>query len=350
MRELLVPFIIGTLAVVLMFQANILIALFKTYPMANVPTQAVIQIVLLKTPFFLNMTLPVGMALASSLAMSRLARESELTAMRAAGVSILRVVVPIAFFGSLVSLANFLLVERVMPRTERQANRLMAKTGAAAMGSDLRTNVSFNLKSYFVQIQAMNRTSAGTLDLTGILLVERPRPGEIWIYTAEQGRYENGVWTLKDTIVRGMKQEQLTVVKPRQDVVINERIDIDTVISPDLMSEEKTLAQLQKGIEDAKRLGRDTTKLEVDYHTRFSLPVSCLIFALTGPVMAVNFARSGAFMGVLLSIFLVLLYYNAYVISTEILGRNSWVSPVVAAWLPNVVFLVLGLVFLRRAE
>jgi lipopolysaccharide export system permease protein len=66
--------------------------------------------------------------------------------------------------------------------------------------------------------------------------------------------------------------------------------------------------------------------------------------------MAVNFARSGAFMGVLLSIFLVLLYYNAYVISTEILGRNSWVSPVVAAWLPNVVFLVLGLVFLRRAE
>ncbi|MBV6457587.1 MAG: hypothetical protein HONBIEJF_00700 [Fimbriimonadaceae bacterium] len=333
-----------------MFQANILIALFKQLPMQDVPVQAIVQIVFYKTPFFLNMTLPVGMALASSLAMSRLTRETELTAMRAAGVSILRVVLPIGFFGVLVSVLNFYIVERVMPRTERQANRLMAKTGATALGSDLRTNVTFNLKQYFVQIQHIARSRAGSLQLSGVLLVERPRPNEVWVYTAERGLYENGVWTLNDTIVRGMKGENLTVVKPRQNVVINERIDIDSMMSQTTMTEEKTLAQLERDIQEGRRLKRDTKKAEINYHTRFSVPAACLVFAFTGPVMAVSFARSGAFMGVLLSIILVLLYYNAYVISTEIFGRNGWMSPMMSAWLPNIVFLVLGLAFLRRAE
>lgn len=66
-RELIVPFLIGTVAVVLMFQANTLIYMMKTYSVSNVPPLALAQIILYKTPDFLRMTLPVGMALASSL-------------------------------------------------------------------------------------------------------------------------------------------------------------------------------------------------------------------------------------------------------------------------------------------
>ncbi|HMS55753.1 MAG TPA: LptF/LptG family permease, partial [Fimbriimonadaceae bacterium] len=71
-KELMVPFLIGTVAVVLMFQANFLIYILKTFSLGNIPPLALAQIILLKTPSFLNLTLPVGMALAASLAMSRL--------------------------------------------------------------------------------------------------------------------------------------------------------------------------------------------------------------------------------------------------------------------------------------
>ena len=57
-RELVVPFLIGTIAVVLMFQANMLIYLFKNFSLSNVPTLAVLDMILYKTPYFLNMTLP----------------------------------------------------------------------------------------------------------------------------------------------------------------------------------------------------------------------------------------------------------------------------------------------------
>ena len=99
LREMFVPFLIGTIAVVLMFQINELIALYKNFNLNAVPMTAVLQVILFKTPAYLNMTLPVGVSLASSLAISRLTRESELTAIRSAGVSILRVVRPVMIAG-----------------------------------------------------------------------------------------------------------------------------------------------------------------------------------------------------------------------------------------------------------
>ena len=67
LRELMVPFLIGTIAVVLMFQANTLIFQLKTFSMSAVPPIALFNLILYKTPGYLNMTLPIGMSLAASL-------------------------------------------------------------------------------------------------------------------------------------------------------------------------------------------------------------------------------------------------------------------------------------------
>jgi lipopolysaccharide export system permease protein len=67
-------------------------------------------------------------------------------------------------------------------------------------------------------------------------------------------------------------------------------------------------------------------------------------------MFAVWMSRAGPFVGVLFSLAMVLAYYNAFVISTEIFGRNGWLPPIAAAWLPNVIFFLLGLWAIRRAE
>jgi lipopolysaccharide export LptBFGC system permease protein LptF len=55
-------------------------------------------------------------------------------------------------------------------------------------------------------------------------------------------------------------------------------------------------------------------------------------------------------MGVLVSLIIVWLHFNLFVITGEIFGKNTWVSPVLAAWIPNVLFAAVGLLFLRRLE
>lgn len=348
-REMLVPFLIGTVAVVLMFQANMLIALFKNLRLGDVPFAAVLQVVLFKTPSFLNMTLPVGMALASSLAVSRLARESELTAMRSAGVPILRVVVPVMVVGALVAVGNFFLVEKLMPSGERAARKLSNEIGLLALNPQIKSNVVVNLRTFTATFGLVTRGQAGTINLSDILLIERRSQGETLLITAERGTYLNGLWRFERPYARLLRGEDLLSAKTEKTLEIKEPISVpDFFLSPE--PEEQTYQDLARAIEQAKKTKRDTSWLEVAYHVKFSVPAACLVFALTGPVFAIWLARSGPFVGVLLSIVLVLIYYNAFVISTEIFGRYGWLSPPVAAWLPNVLLFGLGLLALRRAE
>lgn len=349
LKELFIPFLIGTISVVLMFQANYLIKELKEFQLQSVPLSAILQIVLYRTPSFLQLTLPVGMSLAASLAVSRLARESELTAMRASGTSILRVLVPIALFGILVSLASYLLVEKVMPVSERKAKKIEIEAAILGSGPQLRSNVIVKLQNYTATFGTVTGGPDKVIQLDEILLVERPRPGTVNLIGAKHGTYQDGVWRLSDCYAWEIVGDQLTDFKPRDDVVINERITVQDFFSPPDANEMST-GDLSNAIAAGKRSGQDMTRQEVIFHTKYSLPVSCAVFAFIGPMFAVWLSRSGAFVGVLLSIVIVFLYYNIYIITTEILGNHGTVSPWLAAWLPNFVFIVLGALIVRRLE
>lgn len=348
-REMLVPFLIGTLTIALMFQANYLIALFKELQISNVPAGAIAQLILFKTPNYLQMTLPAGMALASSLAIARLTRETELTAMRSAGVSIARVVIPVMSIGALVAVGNYFLVERVMPPSERAARKLANEVGVLALSPQFKSNVVVNLKNFVASFGSVSRGQGSAVNLSDILLIERRPTGETVLITAPQGTYAEGLWTIKKPFVRVLNGEDLVSAKSDDDLAINERISVpDLFLAP--QPEEQTADDLHKAIAQAKKVRQDTAALEVALHVKYSVPASCLVFSLTGAVLAILFSRSGPFVGVLLSIFLVLLYYNAYVIFTQIIGRNGWLSPMLSAWMPNIIFGVVGLFVLRKLE
>ncbi len=352
-RELIVPFVIGTVAVALMFQANLLIAVFKTYSISNLRLTAILQLVLYKTPFFANMTLPVGTALATSLAFSRLVRESELTAMRAAGASILRIMLPISIFGVFVGIGNYYIAEWVMPRSEHAATALGNKIAAIGGAPEFASNITQTIGKYTVKLGNVYRQPDGTLQLNDAQLIEAPEPYEMRVYLAKSGTYDAGVWTFPDAAVwdfsvPNLKDYKLNTFNVRT-LKINEQININDIYNQPAPTEE-TAGELLKTIKEAKAQRQNVAMLEVSYYERFSVPAACYVFAIVGPVFVIWLGRGGGFAGVLLSLIMVMLYYNVYVISTEILGRLSWVSPVVAAWLPDVLFLGAALYGLRRLE
>ena len=349
-RELIVPFLIGTLAVVLMFQANTVIAILKNAPPQATPLAAIFQIILYKTPFFLNMTLPVGMSLAASLAISRLTRETELTAMRSAGAPIMRIIMPVAFFGALVAVGNYLVVEKLMPGAERRAREVYIQATLMAGIPEFKSNVTFNLRNYSGSFGTVTRNKEGTvIQFTSAVLFERPRSQEVIIYWAETGEYRDGLFLLRKASIWRLRGISLLGLEVEKDVPINERVAIPDVFMQQT-AEEQTAAEIRRSIDEGKKIGRDMTSQEVAYHVRFSVPASCLIFAIVAPIFAVMFARTGAFVGVLLSLILVLMYYNVFIISTEIFGRNGILSPFLSAWLPNFIFVVLGIIGIRRLE
>ncbi len=347
-RELFVPFLIGTFSVVLMFQANEYIALAKLFNLENIPAKAVFQFILDLTPSYLNLTLPVGMALASSLAMSRVARESELTAFRVAGAKIMRVIRPIAAFGLVVSIGNFFLVEKVIPPATKAANRIGYTLGILGMAPNVKTNAFLTLRQYAANFEFVER-DGDDLRIRGVTLIEHPEPGVMALTSAKTATYHNGQWSFHDAYFRVVKDLELQVFHPKQDFVINESIVSGDLFAPP-MAEEMSIPELLESIKDGKKVGSNTKDLEVKLHVKFSVPAACLIFAVIGPIFAIYFARRGGFVGVFLTIMLVMVYYNAFIISTQIISKSPMVPAWFAAWLPNMLFLIAGVIAIRRLE
>lgn len=348
-REMIVPLLIGTVAVSLMFHANLLIALYKTLDMQAVPISAVLKLLLLKTPFFLNLTLPVGLALASSLTMSRLARESEVTAMRSAGIPVRRIIAPILVIGVLIAGLNYYIAERVMPGAEKAAYKLQSEAGTLALSPQIKSNVVVTLKRYTAMIGNVTKSNDGQIILDDITLIERLGNHEMVIITAESGEYDNGVWSIKEPYWRNFKGKSFVSAKSDQKMTISEPISIPELFLPP-EPQMQSIEELKGMIAQQEKLKRETRMLEVTLHVRYSIPAACILFAITGATFAFTLTRSGPFVGVLISILMVLVYWNLFIISTEIVGRYGWLPPVAAAWLPNALFLVISLLALRKME
>lgn len=346
---MIVPFLIGTVAVVLMFQANTYIYLGKTFNLENVPAQAVLQFILYQTPSYMNMTLAVGMALGSSLAMSRIARESELTAMRAAGTRILRTLRPILLVGILVGLGNFYLAEKIMPKATQKANEIGYRVGIVGMASNLKENAIVPLQNMTVMVGLVRRNSMEDMMLDRVIILKQERAGEMLLTIAPTGRYLNGEWTFDNPKLLNWSGNDIRPTDAKR-MILNERILTDALFNQTPVPEEKTVADLQRSIALGKKTNQPTKGLEVDLQERYAVPAACVVFALVGPVFAIIFARSGGFVGVFLSIIMVLLYYNAFVISTQILSKMEFMPAWLAAWLPNILFTILGVLGVRRLE
>jgi lipopolysaccharide export system permease protein len=240
------------------------------------------------------------------------------------------------------------LVEKVIPPATKAANRIGYTIGVLGMAPNVKTNAFLTLKQFAANFEYVEK-DGDDLRIRGVTLIEHPEPNITALTSAKTATYHNGTWSFHDANFRVIKGIELQVFQPKDDFVINDSIVTGDLFAPP-MAEEMTIPELVASIKDGKNVGSNTKDLEVKLQNKFSVPAACLIFAFIGPIFAIIFARNGGFVGVFLSIVLVMIYYNAWVISTEILSKVPQVPAWLASWLPNILFLFAGIVLIRRLE
>jgi lipopolysaccharide export system permease protein len=122
----------------------------------------------------------------------------------------------------------------------------------------------------------------------------------------------------------------------------------------DLLAEAKApdemrYAELGRYVEALERSGNDANKLVVEQALKLAIPATCLIIALFGAPLAVTSPRAGPAIGVAISLGTTVLFLLLTQIMKAV-GAGGVVDPVVAAWLPNAVFLLAALVLLARVR
>ncbi len=348
------PFLVGTVSVVIMFLANTLITYSQQLFKKEIEPEAVAQLILFSIPTALNLTLPIAVTIAAGLAVSRLTRENELTAMRAAGISLKRAFAPILLMGLVVSVFSFWWTESVRPEAEARAKDTLRKIFAVEEAFTARSNIVIKLDDgrYHLSIGSAQKGPGGKVLIKNILVFSKPARGKDQIVQAAKAEYDGRLLILEQARIWEFDGDRFAEFKVKGQYIISPRISLETFFGQPLPGEQ-TIQELREKVSELKSMGilHRAREYEVEYHNRFSIPFACLVFALFAPIFAVRFSRGGAFIGVLLSIVIVFLYYNMWLFSAEVLAnRLGWLSPVVGSWLPNVLFLFVGLVALWRSE
>ena len=363
--EILPPFAVGTLAVLMILIGMELSDLLAQAVREKWAVLLVIRIVALNIPSVLVLTLPVSTALAASLATNRMARDNEVTVLRGAGVPLFRTFLPILVFGILLSGLDLWISDQVVPWTWREQQDVQNRLANSQAASPLDAGITIPIEHYIITFTSSQKIDQNRRKLNQLVIVDKGANGgpaaspsnaasAIAITTARSAEYENGMWRLQDVVIHHYNTEGFVTDEERRATdTWRQRIDFSQSYSSVAVQQADRLsfAELSDRAVAAARQGqiRAANEFEVARWFKLALPLMAMVFSLCAPPLTLRFARTGAFTGLLLSIVTVFVAWNTLLFMKAV-GLGGYVSAPVAAWSTPILFTVLGLWLVRVQE
>lgn len=355
-RELAGPFTFGVMAFSsILIGANLLFKLANYILELNMPLYLAGKVFLLELPGIFVLAFPMAILLATLLTFGRLSGNSEIIAFHAGGVSFARLLVPVIIVGLLISGLTVFINEKMVPYGSFQTRRLIwefsNKTKLPSTQRQLSVKTvdpKTGLTDYIIYAETFDNE-------TGILsqVYFQDFQGETMstMVEAKEAHWINGKWVFFDGKYYYFPANNQPVVIgtfSEYSVKSMDRTPEQVVLSSK-DPEEMSAFELRELIRLYVREGREISKLLVMFHQRFSMPLSCLIFAILGAPLGLQPNRSGSSIGMGLSFLIIFAYYVVMTIGGT-LGQAGFISPALGAWLPNLLFAALGAGFAYKAS
>lgn len=346
-REFIPPFVACVAGVTVMLLSSILYELFDYVFKNALPLGAMAELLLYKLPDIIVIAVPIAVLFATLLALGRLAKDSEITAMRSAGVAFRRLVLPVLLVGLGISVFHFAMYEQVVPEANHRAQNVFREALLRDVMPQIEENVFFRGPEGHVFYIGRVHSEEG---LERIMIFLPRRDGYPDTIHAARGRFEDGVWYLEDGFTRFVDENGFTVDELRWERQEYHTPDVEpTLFGTQKTPSEMTRAELRELMTLYQRAGLDLRNLEVEYHLRLATPLACFLWILIGAPLALRTRRSGRFFGIVAAILLVFLYYVSTSLFSK-LGGNGFMPPLAAAWTTNVLFSAIGFFLLFRAD
>ncbi len=355
-KGLLAPFFFGMLGAMVITSFGPLLKAIKLLTRGKVPAAVVLRWFVLRLPQDMQYIFPVAMLLASLLVFGKLSKQSEITAMRAAGISLGRLMAPVVAFSLLVSVGVFFFLDRVVPYALRESRKIWERdirmyTSSRYVYDVLRKEGDARLLYVGRYDPVRKRIERVVLrEYSGNRTPSRQRSSLILEITALSGVFVSMVetasgrksylWRLSDVNFRAYEgtAPPKTSWAASYDLLLEDGPE-DLKRKDEVRPGELSCRELVEEIRYLEGRGlADTRALKVELYLKTSFPVCIVIFAVLGASMGLSSSRSGAFIGFGVSLVVTFLYYLAMSISAS-LGKTGVLDPLLAAWLHNLVFL-----------
>ena len=366
LRELLVPLVVTLSSFVLLWLVFDIVGVMDDFQQNHVQLADAIEYYLYKTPKILSEGLvPVALLLTTLYALTQHARHNELTAIRAAGISLWRVLVPYAFVGTLFSLGLFWLNEFGVPDANLRMDEVMNRyktDGAIAGGSVVRNFNFYNERDRRKwTIGAFNRTSGA---MTNVLVEWAQTGGRVQYLKADSARWGANTWAFQKALTRVFdpaNKEQFDFAPAAEALIVTEfRETPDEIWSEFSISQLSArtaakravvaLSTLQNYFDLHPDLGPEKRALLMtQFHARIAMPWTCLVVMLIAIPFATPSGRRNLFVGFSAGLAITFAFFILQRLGLA-LGTSGYLAPWLAAWLPNLLFATLGLYLTSRVR
>lgn len=312
----------------------------------------IVLLIVYSTPPYLTFTLPMAFLLSTIVTLGRLSTENEILALKASGVNLRCLFVPIAFVGIIISAVALFNTNFLLPTSANLFRDTLLNVLKKGITVDDKEGI-FNDTIPGVVIY-IDRVDTESNKLTGILVSDDRDKDEKQTISASNGFIHLDPTTLDLSFI--LYNGSLHKWEKKDDTYrtvsfkdYNFMINLANMLPPSAGVRKRPFEMDRNELRNAMRLANKDRQydLQIEIYKKISIPLSALAFVFLTVPLGVRRKVEGRFSGIIYSLILFVFYYMLMAL-TENLGRTMRIPPLLIIAIPNTTIIILGLFFLRN--
>ena len=319
----------------------------------GVPVTVTIVYYIYTIPWFISVALPMSMLISTVFSIGMMVKRNEWTAMKSTGISLYRLSAPLLLVGMMISTLSFLLDNQLVS----YGNKKRYTIDRDYLKKKSRHKIKSSLKNIFLQkdisihigiekynVKKMSGDVLTWVDLGADLIKQRIDAKRIKFDQKSQ------FWRLSNYSIRKFEGGVETNVQfSERDTLIDLSFTPEDINKQARSPDELDYYELTSRIVDLKENGVKTVKWEVTRYLKISFSLTNFIVVLCGIPLVVFREKNSLSFGIGMSVFVIFGYY-AFIKFGQSMGFKGQLSPILSAWIGNIIFLIGGITLLIKAR
>jgi lipopolysaccharide export system permease protein len=306
-------------------------------------------------PPTLALTMPMSTIMGALISVGRLSHDSEITAMRASGVRLSSIFLSLYVAGVAIGVVSFYFTDYFVPLGNIRFRTLYQKITLAR--PDVQVEVrSINKLTGDISL-LVEEVDEKTGDLVNVTLFEKQQDASVKTITASRGRFLTSDETVPYIQLRLLDG---SILEPGSggtsgghagggsfNSAVFQALDLNIPVTRGEMKNvvktprDMSMKELSSALSEQKKGSMSYNVYLMEYQKKIAIPFACVLFVFLGTPFAVTRGRSGRGLGLGIGVLIIFFYY-ILLLALERMGKFGEINPILAVWLPNILFFAAG--------
>jgi lipopolysaccharide export system permease protein len=300
-------------------------------------------------PDIIIKVMPLAVLLGGLMTVNRMASSLEIIALKTSGISFRRIVIFPIFIAFFISIGVYYLNDRVYPASIKKSREIKRGTYQEIKLPESKKKAFLRgIDNHVYYAESINRITSTCINVE-ILELDANFEKLLKIITAEKGIYdrENKIWKFQGVTVNLIDENR----SYKQETLVDERYneEPERFLAPNVEPKVLNIKELRSTLGAIKQTGGNSREILMELGNRTSFPFASFVVSFIGLALGSRYVRGASAVSIAMSVGLGYGYYLLQA-SMEAISMGGILHPFIGAWIPNILFLGLGIYTMYRAE